>query len=317
MKGLYLICLIFLILLSPFFAEEEKEAVAIITSFSGSVHIERDGEDLPTDAMVQLYSGDKIEIGGDGKLVILYTSGKFRSIGASSSIVIETGRLEVENEEAKDKAIEEKRTEDFKPLFAFKAASERLGGRKGVRAPDTTGIFIFSPGNSVILEDRPQLIWTSVSETKEYSLKIQRMAVAVGTITLSDTAIEYPVDWQSLEHEKSYVMKVEAQKEEKVLASRIVRFKVLSEEKAQIVENEKMAICENSPDEITTHLLLSELYKENRLFGLAIAELDRLIALAPDIPEFHRSLSEVYSDFGLKKMSNRELDKYEELTKGN
>ena len=317
MKRFYaLAVLLFIFLLTFISAEEKKEAIAIVTSFKGSVHIERDGEEILPDAMIELYAGDKIGTGDDGNIVILYTSGKFRSIGASSSIIIEPERGRGGGDETEKKEVEEKESSDFEPLFAFKAAGERSRGRTTVRAVDTTGIFILEPGNSRILEAQPHFLWTSISDAEEYHLKIQRMGVSVGETTTGDTALAYPDDWQPLEKEKSYVMELEAKKEGKTIASKKALFRILSEEKKETLEKEKQAINENAPDEITAHLLLCELYKEHKLHFLAIIELKELISLAPDIPEFHRSLSEVYNGFGLLKESNRELDIYKKLKEG-
>jgi tetratricopeptide (TPR) repeat protein len=205
----------------------------------------------------------------------------------------------------------------FEPLFAFKAAAERLEGRKGVRAIDTTGIFVLFPGNAHIVQSRPDFLWTSVSEAEEYVLSLQRMGKEVGTATVPDTALLYPPDWGELEREKSYVAKVEALKEGEVVQSKKVRFKVLSLESQEAVEKERLAIEKNAPDTISAYLLLSELYKEYRLYGLAIDALRKLTTQAPEIPEFHRSLSEVYRSLGLTRESNEELTVYEMLMKGN
>lgn len=312
---LFFIFLAVLIFSTYLFTEEEREAIAIVTSFKGSVHIERDGEEILPDAMIELYAGDKIETGDDGNIVILYTSGKFRSIGASSSIIIEPERGRGGGDETERKEVKEKEVSDFEPLFAFKAAGERSKGRTTVRAVDTTGIFILYPGNSRILEAQPLFLWTSISDAEEYHLKIQRMGVSVGETSTGDTSLAYPDDWQPLEKEKSYVMELEAKEAGKTIASKKALFRILSEEKKETLEKERQTINENAPDEITAHLLLSELYKEHKLHFLAIVELKELISLAPDIPEFHRSLSEVYNGFGLLKESNQELDKYKELEK--
>jgi hypothetical protein len=322
MKLFFIVIFVCGVVLSPLFPGEEEEPTAIVTSFSGSVRIERDGESVPLDAMVQLFEDDRIVTGEDGKIVILYPSGKFRSIGVSMSIILSSQ----ESGESVDRSGEE-RTEgetevvgegngDFEPLFAFNAAAERVGTRKSVRADDTTGIFILCPGNSIILEERPDIVWTTVSDAEEYSVRIQRMSEVIGESTLQDTILPYPEDWIVLERNRSYVLKIEALSGGKSIISKLVRFKVLSEEKTKVIEKEKDAIVEDSPDEVTEHLLLSELYKENRLLALAIGELKKLIEIAPQIPEFHRSLSEVYKDFGLNKESNIELSKFEELTKG-
>lgn len=308
--------LLFIFLLTFISAEEEKEAIAIVTSFKGSVHIERDGEEILPDAMIELFAGDKIGTGDDGNIIILYTSGKFRSIGASSSIIIEPERGRGGGDETERKEVKEKEVSDFEPLFAFKAAGERTKGRTTVRAVDTTRIFILYPGNSRIFEAQPLFLWTSISDAEEYHLKIQRMGVSVGETITGDTSLVYPDDWQPLEKEKSYVMELEAKEAGKTIASKKALFRVLSEEKIEVLEKEKRAINENAPDKITAHLLLSELYKEHKLHFLAIVELKELISLAPDIPEFHRSLSEVYKAFGLLKKSNQELDIYKKLKEG-
>ncbi|TES90434.1 MAG: hypothetical protein E3J87_10050 [Candidatus Cloacimonadota bacterium] len=317
MKRYYAFAVLLFIFLLTFIsaenAEEKKEAIAIVTSFKGSVHIERDGEEILPDAMIELFAGDEIETGDDGNIIILYTSGKFRSIGASSSIIIEPERGRGGGDETERKEVEEKESSDFEPLFAFKAAGERSKGRTTVRAVDTTGIFILEPGNSRILEAQPLFLWTSISDAEEYHLKLQRMGVSVGETTTGDTSLAYPDDWQPLEKEKSYVMEIEAKKAGKTIASKKALFRILSEEKKETLEKERQTINKNSPDEITAHLLLSELYKDYILNALAIEELKELISLAPDIPDFHFSLSEVYNVFGLIKESNRELDIYKKL----
>jgi hypothetical protein len=143
------------------------------------------------------------------------------------------------------------------------------------------------------------------------------MGKAVGTVTIGDTALTYPSDWDDLEVEKSYVAKVEALKEGKPFQSKKVRFKVLSNASQEAIEKERLSIEHHAPDSVSAYLLLSELYKEYKLYGHAIDALQKLTAAAPTIPEFHRSLSEVYKSFGLTRESNQELELYEALLKGN
>lgn len=314
MKGILSVLSIGMVLTS-LSARPKSEAIAVVTSFSGTVRLEREGQDVSLDAMIELYEGDKIEVGADGNLVILFPSGKFRSLGSSSTVVIEPLRSAGEGtgEAAESGTGEEDR---FEPLFAFKAAAERLEGRKGVRAIDTTGIFIRAPGNSHILNVRPDFMWTPVADAEEYVLEIQRMGKAVGTVTTGETLVVYPSEWDVLEVEKSYVAKVEALKRGEPIQSKKVRFKVLSAESQELVERERLSIEKNAPDQISTYLLLSELYKGYRLYGLAIEALRHLTEQAPHIPEFHRSLSEAYKSYGLMRESNRELELYEELLEG-
>jgi hypothetical protein len=304
------------IVLCSLSAKGKDEAIAVVTSFSGTVRVERDGKAIWLDAMVELYEGDKVEVGDDGSMVILFPSGKFRSLGSASTLIIEPLRSSEEGTGSSPEGGEGEGVR-FEPLFAFKAAAERLEGRKGVRAIDTTGIFVLSPGNAHIVQSRPDFFWTSVPEAEEYVLSLQRMGKEVGTATVPDTALLYPPDWGELEREKSYVAKVGALKEGEVVQSKKVRFKVLSLESQEVVEKERLAIEKNAPDTVSTYLLLSELYKEYRLYGLAIDALRKLTTLAPEIPEFHRSLSEVYRSFGLTRESNEELIIYETLVKGN
>ena len=314
-KVFFLSSLIFLFVLNLILSGEHEVAVAIVTSFAGSVSIARDGESIVLDAMIELYSGDKIEVGSDGRIVVLYTSGKFRSVGSATSFIIEPVRGPEVGEIVDTDT--DGGSEEFEPLFAFKAASERLEGRKSVRTIDTTGVFILHPGNSSIMEEKPEFIWTSVDTAEEYELKIQRMGKVIGTAIISDTVFSYPSDWQALERGKTYIMKIEGKKEDISFTSRTVRFKVLSEKQMEKLEKDKKSIEMVAPDEISSRLLLGELYKENRLLFLAIKEYEELISLAPGIPEFHRSLSMVYKDFGLNKESNSELNVYKELKKGN
>jgi hypothetical protein len=295
--------------------DEKRAASAIVTSFYGTVTMEREGKGIVLDAMIELYEGDRIEVGADGNVVILYPSGKFRSLGSGSTVIIEPLRsdgIEANGSSAGNESGEK----SFEPLFAFKAAAERLEGRKGVRATDTTGIFIFSPGNSSILDPEPGFVWSLVAEAEEYTIEIQRMGKAVGTTQVQDTFLSYPVDWQRLEPEKSYVVKVEALKDGKAIQSKIVRFKILPPETRALVEGGRDAIMESAPDTVTAFLLLSELYKEHKLYGLAIDVLRMLTIKTPEIPEFHRSLSELYKSYGLTRESNQELERYENLLKG-
>ncbi len=314
-KGLFSVISIG-ILLCMLSAKEKSAATAVVTSFSGTVKIERGGKEISLDAMIELYEGDKIEVGTDGNLVILFPSGKFRSLSSASTVIIKPLRSGGEEPEASS-ASSEGEDEHFEPLFAFKAAAERLEGRKGVRAIDTTGIFILSPGNSHILQSEPDFLWTSVPEAEKYILEIQRMGKPVGTATIQDTSLIYPSDWPKLEPEKSYVIKVEALKEDEPVQSKKARFKILSLQTKEIIEKERLAIEKNAPDTGSTYLLLSELYKKHKLYSLAIDALRKLTMKAPEVPEFHRSLSEVYRSFGLTRESNRELEIYEELLKGN
>ena len=135
MKSFYWFVLVTLAVLSPLFPGEEEEPAAIITSFSGTVRIERDGENIPLDAMVQLFEGDRIETGENGKIVILYSSGKFRSIGVSMTVVLLSQRSEDSpersgNEEEVGNEEHGSENTEFEPLFAFNAAAERLGTRR-------------------------------------------------------------------------------------------------------------------------------------------------------------------------------------------
>jgi hypothetical protein len=143
------------------------------------------------------------------------------------------------------------------------------------------------------------------------------MGNVFGTATVTDTAFIYPADWDDLEVEKSYVAKVEALKDGEPFQSKKVRFKVLSTLSREAVEKERLSIEHHAPDSVSAYLLLSELYKEYKLYGHAIEVLRKLTAAAPAVPEFHRSLSEVYKSFGLTRESNQELGLYEELLKGN
>ena len=77
------------ILLCTLSAKEKDEAIAVVTSFSGTVKIERKGKQVSLDAMIELYEGDKIEVGADGNLVMLFPSGKFRSLGSASTVIVE------------------------------------------------------------------------------------------------------------------------------------------------------------------------------------------------------------------------------------
>ncbi len=294
---------------------DSREASAIVTSFSGSVTLERAGEHIVLDAMLELYEGDIIEVGVDGNMVILYPSGKFRSIGSGSTEIIEALRSEGAAGEG-DAGENGSAGKHFEPLFAFKAAAERLEGRKGVRATDTTGIHIFSPGNSSILEAAPDFVWGTVAEADAYTIELQRMGKSLGTAQIEDTFLNYPSSWQVPEPEKSYVVKVEALKDNEAIQSKVVRFKVVSQETKEMVEKERDGIMASAPDEISTYLLLGELYKKYKLYGHAIEVLQMLTVKAPDIPEFHRSLAEIYKSFGLARESNQAFERYESLLKG-
>ncbi len=296
---------------------EDVNPIAVITAIEGNVKIYRYTNNEYANATLEqgLFTNDSLITAENSEITLLYNNGKLASFGQNMRFQIlpavdETQRGLEEQDESGD------RNTGLSHLFAFSATGERAGLKILVRGEeDSLALKVYEPGNTALVSNKPDVIWSRFNKANLYVVIVQRMGEVIWQKTLADTFLKYPEDVSEL-MPGSYLLKILAIKGNDTLNSAERFIKVL---KPDAVTNLFIAIDnikKQNPDTFTLHYLSALLYESNGLILNAIKEYESLLKIKPNEPVIHRSLSALYNKYGLVELGNKHLEQYEKLTKG-
>lgn len=299
---------------------EEINEVARITALEGSVKIFRASDKQTANAQIldKLFIGDSLKTDAEAEATILYANGKILLISNSASIEIESIPVDATRGPAgeepslslRDTVVEA--PAETSPLFAFISESEKSAIKIGVRGPEDT-FFIYAPGNTSLTNGRPTITWGSYEGAQSYNLLFQKMGNVVMSIITVDTSLIYPETKEELKP-GSYLLKISVLKDGDTLTKAERFIKILKPEDVEDINNSIEEIKTQKPDAFTLHFLSAKIYEEKGLRLDAIREYETLLQIKPDVPFVHQTLAILYNNYGLSKIGNQYLDRYEELT---
>ncbi len=296
---------------------DETKAVAIVTAIEGDVRIFRVStmEIVAANLEHGLFVGDSVITGSGSGVTMLYNNGKISAIGSETGVKI----TEVPGDTTdRGKSVLESNTPEvtttLSPLFAFSSTGEKVGMKILVRGEeDSTALVVYAPGNTALIEGKPDFVWGRFRNARSYIVTIQRMGNIIWEKLTPDTVMLYPKEEPELVP-GTYLFKITALGESKdtlISAERII--KILKSESKEEIVNALNYIISQNPDSFTLHFLSARIYEEKGVILNAIQEYEQILKIKPRALEIHKFLSLLYNKLGLPQFGNKYFDNYERL----
>lgn len=145
------------------------------------------------------------------------------------------------------------------------------------------------------------LSWSNAAGATEYNVRLEKYGQTVWEVTVSETEIVYPENQPPLEPGNQYELIVEPIGNDQSIAPGRGKFKVVTEEDANIIREQAARISGISDAEI--RLNLAELYRKNQLLADAIATLKEGLQKNPQSVELHQKLGDIYREAELPELA--------------
>jgi tetratricopeptide (TPR) repeat protein len=303
---------VLLLFFSALFIYADEPVAAKIMALEGDVRIVKksDGKESMAQLLGMLFDGDSLKTGTGSSATVLYASGKILAIGDQTQMEIKGAGSDT----LRGKAIEGAGATagDGSVLFAFVTENEAGTRKLMVRGPEDSFV-IYRPGNTVLMDNRPGLLWSSCLDAQAYVAVFQKMGDIVMSVITVDTFLVYPQTMNDLEP-GSYMLKISAIKGSDTVGT-VARFvRILKPGDIADVKNLLEQIAAQKCDPFTLHLLNAQVYEKKGLTADAIGQYEALLSLEPDAAVVHQALYALYTKLGVQAAANKHLDRYRELT---
>jgi len=296
---------------SALFIYADEPVTAKITALEGDVRIVKrsDGQESMAQLLGVLFDGDSLKTGSGSKATVLYANGKILAINDQAQMEIKGAVPDTIRGKANDGA--GATAGDASVLFAFVTENEAGTRKLMVRGPEDSFV-IYKPGNTALMDSRPELLWSSRPDAQAYVAVFQKMGDIVMSVITVDTFLAYPQTMNDLDP-GSYMLKVSAIKGNDTVGS-VARFvKILKPEDIEGVKTLLKQIAAQKCDPFTLHLLKAQVYEKKGLIADAIEQYEILLSQKPDAAVIHQALCTLYTKLGVQAAANSHLDQYREL----
>jgi len=304
------ILILFLLFSSSIFAQRSTTVLAVISDVQGDVFLKKAQNINLLRAVfgMQLIQGDLVKTEKKASVSMLFSNGNLISLGPSSSITISGNQS---NDQARNIGVE--LASNFSDLALRQDSKGEMGVLIDLRSDETAQQIVpLSPCNTMIPTNKPGLSWESKKPADEFVVRLYNSQGLVWEKRTKDTHLEFPDDVSPLTHGESYFWNVEGEDLIHSFKSLNQKFTILSQEKIKEIAIEKKKLFDLFADDSESsslHSLLGTYYANSGLYEDAIKEFETVRDANPDATLPHEILGGLYNDVGKKDLAIAELQK--------
>lgn len=286
------------IILSILWGEQANLPLGILTSINGSISIVRS----QTKASIQakpldyIFDGDTLVIGVTSSVTIFYKTGKLQMIedNVRSFVSTENATSGYSLNESGQKQM----SALFDELYSLKKTYDNLVIEDKAKTEDAAQLIIQYPGNTALLDPRPDIIWNKYAGANWYTMRIKRGSEIISNIATTDTVFSYPENEDDM-LPGNYKIKVLAVHNSDTLSTTTRSLTILDSLSIQYLDKTIRLIAQQKPDDFTFYLLKAVFYRKKLLRLMAVESFEKLLTLCPGLPILYRGLAEIYNELGM------------------
>ena len=289
------------------FAEQSIYPTGIITAVSSGVVLVHPGETTLVKVQVLdfIFENDTLILGDSGSTTIFYQDGRLDVIDSIESFAIPA--IDTSGITSGVPAISNKVLGLFKELYQLKEWNgEMISKSLTKQGEDTLQMVIQRPGNTVLIDPRPDIIWSKYPGANWYNMRLQQGKQIISSIATTDTIFLFPENVEDLIG--MYTIKVLAIRNSDTLYTATCSIDILDSTAIHGLRKISDNIGQRKPDYFTFHLLKAVLFKRNGLMLMAMDNYDKLIAVKPNEPVLYKAVAEIYYELGIPELGDAFLN---------
>lgn len=289
------------------FAEQSVYPTGIITAVSSGVMLVHPGETTLVKVQVLdfLFENDTLILGDSGSTTIFYEDGRLDVINSIKSFAIPT--LDTSGITSGVPAISNKVLPLFKELYRLKEWNGEMTARSlAKQGKDTLQMVIQRPGNTFLIDPRPDIIWSKYPGANWYNMRLEQGKQIISSIATTDTIFLFPKNAEDLIG--MYTIKVLAIRNSDTLCTATCSIDIFDSTAIYGLRKISDNIGQQKPDYFTLHLLKAVLFKTNGLMLMAMDSYNKLIAVKPDEPVLYKAIAEIYYELGIPELGDAFLN---------
>jgi len=281
------------------------DAIALISSTTGSVEFQRAGEQSWRPARMgdSLFEGDILQTHDRSKASLLFSDGSIMTVQPRSRLALSLREAGGKGETSKVASVSKSVMEGIGGIFSAEKKRETLTAVPGIRREEA-GVRILYPRNSMILDPPPDFRWEmrGKSPAVMVSLTLKGMGGRLWSLNTREAGIPYPKDQKQLERGQTYFVRVESANDAGV--SEEVYFRLLDERSAEEVRRvaaQMQDFRKSHPDDSAPEFILAVFYRNKGLYHMALERLDGLEKKNPKDRFVLEEEREIFAKIGLWK----------------
>lgn len=175
--------------------------------------------------------------------------------------------------------------------------------RKGPTADNNTPVLI-APYSSVILDIRPDLLWTPIAGITSYKVQVTGVGVDWSETVVGNNQLTYPPNQPPLKFGNAYKITIIANQGDSPVAASLATINVVNQNQAQYIKQivQRLSNLNLSPDQ-AAYLDLDNLYMSYGLLTQSIEVLKARVEAGSKLPEIYTSLGDRYLEAGLPNLA--------------
>ncbi len=175
----------------------------------------------------------------------------------------------------------------------------RCPKRKGPTEARTTPVLI-APYSSIVLDPRPDLVWTPIPGITSYKIQVSGVGVDWSQSVTGSNQLTYPPHQPPLKFGNAYKITIIANQGNSPIAASLATINVLQEDEAQYIKQivQRLTNFNLSPDR-AAYLDLDNLYMSYGLLTESIEVLQARVEAGSKLPEIYTTLGDRYLEAGL------------------
>jgi hypothetical protein len=179
----------------------------------------------------------------------------------------------------------------------------RCPKRKGSTEARTTPVLI-APYSSIVLDPRPDLVWTPIPGITSYKIQVSGVGVDWSQNVAGNNQLTYPPHQPPLKFGNAYKITIIANQGDSPIAASLATINVVNQNQAQYIKQivQRVSNLNLSPDQ-AAYLDLDNLYMSYGLLTQSIEVLKARVEAGSKLPEIYTSLGDRYLEAGLPHLA--------------
>jgi hypothetical protein len=288
-----------LIFMTGAISQEFDQPLAVLTALKGDVRIYHPDQGTEKRACLldYLFSGDTLIINDKGCATLFFKNGLFHEVE-------NPGRLAINHDLPANK------TRDslgmsvfFKDICALKLDYNELDTKYVTAPEETVKCNMYCPGNTALINARPDIIWSTCPGANWYTMRIRRASKILKSIATTDTAYAYPEHDDDMEP-GGYDIQILAVHNSDTLYKITRSLFILDSLSIYNTGQTMKMIGRQKCDDFTITLLTAVFLRKKQLRSMAIESFKKLLADMPSSLILYKSMAELYYELGFVDLGN-------------
>lgn len=285
--------------------QQHSKPAGILTSVNGNISIIR----VQTTVTVQahlldyLYEGDTLVINDSCSATVFFKNGALLNVDSNLRLVINNDDYDAPNLSIKKPVNPKKMSGVFDDICDLRNNCDEMITRDNVKSDDTIRCVIQYPGNTALINARPDVIWNKYPGANWYTMRMQQGSEIVSCIATTDTVFSYHANDEDM-LPGNYKIRVLAVHNSDTLYKTTRSLTILDSLSVYDIHQTIDMIAKQKPDDFTFHLLKAVFFRKNALRLMAIESFKELLAIDPGSPILYKALAELYYGLGILELGD-------------